>query len=54
MPVIKCGCDNGGDGAKYQDAKYGKGNRVANPTKDGSLRCTVCGKVTSAKVPVKS
>ena len=31
----------------YQDAKYGKGKRVMNPTKSSAgkgYRCTVCGK----------
>lgn len=29
----------------YQDAKYGKGNRVANKReKNGTYRCTGCGK----------
>ena len=39
-----CGCDNGGSAAKYQDAKYGKGNRVVTVNKGGDLLCTVCGK----------
>jgi hypothetical protein len=30
--------------SEYQDQKYGKGNRVKNPTKKGKDgRCTVCG-----------
>lgn len=39
--IIDCNCNH-----DYQDAKYGKGKRVANwaPKQDGH-RCTVCGKV---------
>ena len=43
MAILKCSnpnCNN-----EYQDAKYGKHMRVANPCKDGdSHRCTVCDK----------
>ncbi len=35
--IIKCKCKH-----DYQDEKYGKGNRVHNPTVKG-YRCTVCG-----------
>ena len=40
--IIKCTCKN-----EQQDKMYGKGNRVANQTKnsDGKVfRCTVCAK----------
>lgn len=45
--ILDCGC-SGGDGAKYQDEKYGKFKRVHNPcreaaSKEPSYRCTVCG-----------
>lgn len=38
----KCLKNNDGLGAKYQDKKYGKGNRVANKGKK-QYNCTVCG-----------
>ncbi len=43
--IKKCNCKS-----KYQDEKYGKGNRVHNPKVKGSngnqeYRCTVCGTV---------
>jgi uncharacterized membrane-anchored protein len=34
-----------GDGARYQDARYGTGMRVHNVMKNGSRRCTVCGAI---------
>lgn len=34
--IFKCNCEH-----TYQDRKYGKGNRVWNPTMKGR-RCTVC------------
>ena len=41
--ILKCTCRN-----EFQDARYGKGQRVHNPMrKSGKLlgyRCTVCGK----------
>ena len=37
----KCLKNNDGLGAKYQDKKYGKGNRIANQGK-GQYNCTVC------------
>ena len=44
--IIRCTCEH-----EYQDAKYGRWNRVHNKTesKDGPAtewRCTVCGKRT--------
>ena len=43
--VIDCNCNH-----EYQDGRYGKGKRLANPTKtkDGKQRhrCTVCRKLT--------
>jgi hypothetical protein len=37
--IIACDCQHA-----YQDAKYGRGKRVHNPTrKDDKFRCTVCG-----------
>ena len=36
--IRNCGCDNA-----FQDARYGRGRRLANATKDGH-RCTSCGK----------
>lgn len=50
--IGKCGkCDSStAEAAKFQDAKYGKGNRVLNPLKKKEKagqehRCTVCGTV---------
>jgi len=40
--IKQCGCEH-----KFQDKKYGKGNRVFNKTMkdDGTIfRCTVCKK----------
>lgn len=34
-------------GATFQDKKLGKGMRLFNLMKNGSHRCTVCGKVRS-------
>jgi len=34
--IKKCTCEH-----KYQDSKYGKKNRVFNPTANG-YRCSVC------------
>ena len=45
--IIKCTCAHA-----YQDAQYGKGNRVGNHAPKSSdatnpaYRCTVCGKVS--------
>lgn len=41
--IRQCKCDS-----KFQDLKYGKGNRVCNLTEKGNSlnpvnRCTVCG-----------
>ena len=41
--IGKCYCRN-----EYQDKKYGQGNRVMNRTKNGKVRCTVCGRETEA------
>ncbi len=38
--VIACNCNH-----EYQDAKYGKGQRLHNPRKGDTWACTVCGKV---------
>ena len=38
--IINCTCQHA-----FQDQRYGPGRRVANVTKDGSGRCTVCSKV---------
>jgi hypothetical protein len=35
--VLACSCKH-----EYQDQRYGQGNRLMNPTKDGYI-CTVCG-----------
>lgn len=47
VEVTKCDCQS-----KYQDEKYGKGNRLHNVKGDGQgkpngLRCTICGKEKS-------
>lgn len=43
--VMKCKCEH-----EYQDAKYGKGNRVFNKMKkDGGWKCTVCNAETVNK-----
>ena len=39
MAIIKCVCEH-----KVQDKLHGKGMRVANKTRSGGHRCTVCGK----------
>lgn len=36
--IVKCNCQHG-----YQDELYGSGNRAANETRSGQLRCVVCG-----------
>ena len=38
--VMKCNSKN--CQSNYQDATYGKGSRLFNPT-DGGYRCTICG-----------
>lgn len=35
--IARCNCVH-----KFQDEMYGIGNRMANETKSGQLRCTVC------------
>lgn len=42
VKILHCDCDTG-NGAKFQDIRYGKGKRVHNPNKNG-YKCTVCGK----------
>lgn len=37
MKLVKCTCSN-----ETQDKMYGQGNRMANNTRSGQLRCTVC------------
>lgn len=55
--IIQCGCTmnslGGRNGAEYQDAQYGKGNRVANPLQKDKkgFRCTVCGKTHTTSQP---
>jgi len=41
--IGKCYCRN-----EYQDKKYGQGIRVMNRTKNGKVRCTVCGREADA------
>lgn len=44
MKIINCSCKN-----EFQDARYGRGKRIANQTKKGDgvlYRCTVCLKET--------
>jgi hypothetical protein len=53
MRVIKCDCVS-----EYQDARYGRGKRIANGCKDDKAwRCTCCGKerdpVADAKAAAK-
>ena len=40
MKTVKCSCNH-----KFQDKMYGQGNRMANETRAGQHRCTVCGTV---------
>jgi len=48
MAIIKCGCNNDGDAAKFQDNKYGVGHRVHTPDKDSeNFTCTICGNKSS-------
>lgn len=44
--IKKCGCKSNPAGtSEYQDAKYGKDNRVMNlDQKKTSASCTICGK----------
>ena len=46
--IINCSCSSA-----FQDQRYGKGRRLANATKSGDGRCTVCSKVAirGATVP---
>lgn len=37
--ALPCVCQH-----PYQDKRYGTGNRLHNPTKEGGWRCTVCGR----------
>ena len=39
IKIVSCDCKH-----DYQDKKYGKGKRVANPLKGDGHRCTVCSK----------
>jgi hypothetical protein len=49
MPIIKHTC-----ASKFQDERYGSGNRVMNKCKAaGVFRCTVCGKEYSKGVATK-
>lgn len=47
MTILSCTCTpRPGDttcAAAFQDARYGKGKRVMNPTAKDEVRCTVCG-----------
>ena len=39
--IVACQCES-----EYQDKRYGKGKRVANPTKGHEeYRCTVCERI---------
>jgi hypothetical protein len=43
--IIKCKCEN-----EFQDARYGKTQRVHNATmKDSAYRCTVCTTINNSK-----
>jgi len=49
MVVKRCVCKNA-----FQDARYGAGMRVANPSqKDKSIHCTSCGKDIVAAIKPK-
>ena len=41
--IGRCFCKS-----EYQDKKYGQGIRVMNRTKNGKVRCTVCGREADA------
>jgi hypothetical protein len=41
--IVKCTCKN-----STQDILYGIGNRLANQTRSGQWRCTVCGNVSGS------
>lgn len=47
--IIKCVCVHEG-----QDELHGLGNRVANPTTTGTVRCTVCKQEQRAKAEAKA
>ena len=40
MAIVNCGGSS--CNSPYQDKKYGRGKRVANPTDNQNYRCTVC------------
>jgi len=42
--ISKCNCES-----KFQDEKYGKGNRAHKECLKEKIRCTVCGKDKSRK-----
>lgn len=42
--IVKCNCVN-----DTQDELYGKGNRLANETRTGQCRCTVCGTLVGSQ-----
>ena len=41
--IVRCNC-----ASPFQDETYGKGMRLANVTRTGQFRCTVCGVVSGA------
>ena len=48
MAIKACECQN-----QYQDQKYGKGQRVKNPSRIGKAQpawtCTICGQKEAAR-----
>lgn len=40
--ILPCRCES-----PFQDAQYGRGQRVFNPRRGGGWRCTVCGETRS-------
>ena len=52
VQTISCGCNNGGDAARYQDQHYGRGNRVFTVKKNGTRVCTICSKEDKSSAAV--
>jgi hypothetical protein len=43
--VLYCGCSGSSSSVAFQDARYGVGHRVHNPTtKEKTWRCSICSK----------
>ena len=47
MAIVEHKCEKDGPGKVYQEKLYGKNKVVANPKKDGTFVCSICGKIVS-------